>query len=68
MTKRTLYEVTYININNRITREEYSTKEEATKRLAEAKEEWTKSQWYKKVAYYAMLCTVTRYEPATKEA
>lgn len=61
MTKTTYYEVTFINTNNKIAREEYATKEEGQARLARAKEEWQKSEWYKKRSYYAMMSKVTRY-------
>lgn len=53
-----IYELTYINTNNKITVETFATKEEAQERKAIVRNLWENSNLYKKVTYYAMICGV----------
>lgn len=53
-----IYELTYINTENKITRETFNTIELARKRKEEVRELWNNSDLYKKVSYYAMICSV----------
>lgn len=55
---RKIYELTYINTENKIARENFSTKEEAIARKNEVKRLWENSDLYKKVSYYAMIGAV----------
>ena len=53
-----IYELTYINTENKITRETFNTIELVRKRKEEVRELWNNSDLYKKVSYYAMICSV----------
>jgi hypothetical protein len=55
---RKIYELTYINTENKIARENFNTKEEAIVRKDEVKRLWESSDLYKKVSYYAMVSAV----------
>lgn len=55
---RKIYELTYINTENKIARENFNTKEEAIARKNEVKRLWENSDLYKKVSYYAMIGAV----------
>ena len=55
-----IYELTYINTENKIARENFNTKEEAIARKDEVKKLWENSKFYKKVSYYAMVCAVCK--------
>lgn len=55
---RKIYELTYINTENKIARENFNTKEEAIARKDEVKRLWENSDLYKKVSYYAMISAV----------
>ena len=55
---RKIYELTYINTENKIARENFNTKEEAIARKNEVKRLWENSNLYNKVSYYAMIGAV----------
>ena len=55
-----VYELTYINTDNKITVETFATKEEASKRKEEVRNLWENSNLYKKVSYYSMICGVCK--------
>ena len=55
---RKIYELTYINTENKIARENFNTKEGAIARKNEVKRLWENSDLYKKVSYYAMIGAV----------
>ena len=53
-----IYELTYINTENKITVETFATKEEAKERKIIVRKLWENSDLYKKVSYYSMICAV----------
>lgn len=53
-----IYELTYINTENKIARENFNTRDEAIARKDEVKRLWENNDLYKKVSYYAMICAV----------
>ena len=55
-----VYELTYINTENKITVETFATKEEASKRKEEVRNLWENSEWFERRSYYSMICGVCR--------
>ena len=54
------YELTYINTDNKIAREIFATKEEASKRKEEVKKLWENSELFERVAFHTMICAVCK--------
>lgn len=58
--KKKIYELTYINTENKIARENFNTKEEAIARKEEVKKLWENSELFERVAFHTMICAVCK--------